>query len=107
MDKAEIKSRILSDISNTKHFIDDCKSIVNPTAPDCSVDHSLRMEKLNEDELTLKTLRKAEHKLMNLKRVLNQLDKENFGICLKCKSPIPIQRILIRAESLLCVKCSE
>jgi len=107
MNKVDIKAKILIDISKTETLIEECKLSTKPTAPDCAVDHSLRMEKLNEDELTLKILRKAEQKLINLKRVLNQLDKENFGICLKCKSPIPIQRILIRPESLLCVGCSE
>lgn len=107
MNKIEIKSRILTDITKTEFFINECKISTKAIAPDCSVDHSLRMEKLNEDELTLKTLRKAEQKLIDLNRVLNQLDRENFGICLKCKSSIPIQRILIRPESLLCVECSE
>lgn len=107
MNKADIKERIKVDIKKTKLLINECKSLTKAISPDCAVDHSLRMEKLTEDELTFKTLRKAEQKLINLKRVLHQLDKEKFGICLACKSPIPLQRIVIRPESLYCVECSE
>jgi len=107
MNKVEIKERIKTEIAKTESLIIECKYLTNATSPDCAIDHSLRMEKLNEDEFTLKTLRKSEQKLINLNTVLNQLDREKFGLCQKCQSPIPFQRILIRPESLRCVNCSD
>ena len=106
MNKTQIKLRLNHEITKTVNFINDCKLSTKVIAADCAVDHSLRMEKLNEDELTLKTLRKAEQKLINLKRVLNQINSINFGICTKCKSPIPIERIIIRPESMKCINCA-
>jgi len=107
MDKLSLKKSILANILKTENLILECNEITKPIAPDCAVDHSLRMEKLKENELTLKTLHQAEQRLLNLNLVLKQLKNDNFGICLKCHSPIPFQRILIRPESLLCVACSE
>ena len=94
-------------MAKTEQFIADCQQELKVESPDCAVDHSLRMKKLNENTLTLKTLQKSQLKLKQLNLVLKKINDNNFGICLKCKSPIPIQRILIRPESLLCVNCSE
>jgi len=107
MDKTVIKNSILEAILKTENLILECKEITKPIAPDCAVDHSLRMEKLNENELTLKILRQAEQRLIHLNLVLKQINFDSFGICLKCQSPIPIKRILIRPESLYCVDCSQ
>jgi len=107
MNKTEFKKIVLADIKKTKTLIEECKVLSKPIAPDCAVDHSLRMEALAENELTLKTLQKSELKLKNLQFVLTQLDSANFGICKKCQQPIPIQRIIIRPQSLYCVGCSD
>ena len=107
MDKSKLKQTITAEIEKTSILIQDCKDLTKPIAPDCSVDHSLRMEAFAENELTLKTLRKSEIKLQNLKKVLSNIDSDSFGICLKCQSTIPIQRIIIRPQSLYCVSCSD
>jgi len=107
MDKGKIKQIITSEIDKTKLFITECKILSQPVAPDCSIDHSLRMEALVENELTLKTLQKSELKLNQLNRVLKLVDSKQFGICQTCNSTIPLQRLMIRPESLYCVSCSE
>ena len=107
MDRTKVKQTIFEEIDKTKLFITECKILTQPLAPDCSVDHSLRMEALTENELTLKTLQKSELKLNQLKHVLKLVDTKQFGICQKCNSIIPLQRLLIKPESLFCVHCSE
>jgi DnaK suppressor protein len=106
MDRAKIKQIILTEIEKTKLFIIECEILSRPVAPDCSIDHSLRMEALAENELTLKTLQKSELKLKQLNHVLLMVDSKLFGICQKCNSQIPIQRLMIRPESQLCVNCT-
>ena len=51
-------------------------------------------------------LRQAKEKFHNLKEVLLQLDKKDFGLCLKCKQSIPIGRILFMPQSRYCVNCA-
>lgn len=106
MDRAKIKHTILTEIEKTEQFIIECKALTQPVAPDCSIDHSLRMEALAENELTLKTLQKSEVKLKQLNRVLKLVDSKLFGICQKCNSQIPLQRLMIRPESKYCVNCT-
>jgi len=107
MNRALIKQTLLAEIDKTKQLIAECKEMSQPIAPDCSIDHSLRMEGIAENEFTLKTLQKSELKLKNLQHVLLSIDSDKFGICQTCQSQIPIQRIIIRPQSLFCVNCSE
>lgn len=54
------------------------------------------------NSITEASLRQAEGEFRNLQRVISQFGSEDFGICLKCKLPIPAGRILTRPESLFC-----
>ncbi|WP_083816292.1 TraR/DksA family transcriptional regulator [Flagellimonas ruestringensis] len=51
-------------------------------------------------------LREAELRQRKLKLVLDKVKEPDFGICRKCKQPIPDGRLMIRPESVLCVKCA-
>ncbi|MGV6860259.1 MAG: TraR/DksA family transcriptional regulator [Putridiphycobacter sp.] len=106
MDKAQIKTKLLAEIDKTKLSIEEYKDMSKPTEPDCAIGQVSRMDAINNNSVTLAALRKAEEKLVGLTRVLDQLDTKDFGICLKCKQPIPIERIIFRPQSLLCVKCA-
>jgi DnaK suppressor protein len=106
MNKADIKKKIVSEISKTKKLIVEYKDMSKPLAPDCAIGRVSRMDAINNNSVTLSALRKAEEKLSALNRVLNQLNTSEFGICLKCKQPIPIERIIFRPQSLLCVNCA-
>ncbi len=64
------------------------------------------MDAINNNSVTASALRQAEAKLDKLNYVLSKLDTEEFGICIKCKQPIPLGRILFRPESVYCVKCA-
>lgn len=106
MKKAEIKQKVLSEIEQTKQLIEEYKEMSQPVAPDCAIGRVSRMDAINNNSVTLAALRKSEEKLSSLKRVLDQIDTPDFGICLKCKQPIPIERIIFRPQSLLCVNCA-
>ncbi len=102
----EIKRTIMAEISQTEKSIEQYKDMVKPVAPDVAIGRISRMDAINNKSVMEASLRQAELKLVNLKRVLSQLGSKDFGICLKCKEPIPVGRILIRPESLYCVNCA-
>jgi len=64
------------------------------------------MVAINNKTINESALRQAEKKLSDLKRVLDRAGSNDFGICLKCKKPIPVGMLMIRPESLYCVSCS-
>lgn len=106
MEMKEIKQKILDEISKTEISINDYKEATKPVAPDVAIGRISRMDAINNNSVASAALRQAEIKLKNLNRVLSQFGTKDFGICLKCNKSIPIGRILIRPESLLCVNCA-
>jgi DnaK suppressor protein len=107
MDSDEIKQKLLEEISLTKITIKEYKELSKPIEPDCAIGRVSCMDAINNKSVVEASLRQAESKLRNLQRVFSQLGSKEFGICLKCKKPIPIGRILIRPESLFCVNCAQ
>lgn len=106
MDKKGLRKKIEAEIERTKASISEYKEQAEPMAPDVAIGRVSRMDAINNRSVVLAALRKAEEKLIALTRVHEKIDGEDFGICLKCKNEIPLRRILIRPESLLCVGCA-
>jgi RNA polymerase-binding transcription factor len=103
---ANIKKTILDEISKTEKSISEYREMVKPVAPDVAIGRISRMDAINNKSVMEASLRQAEAKLENLQLVLAKIGSPDFGICVKCKQPIPIGRILIRPESLHCVNCA-
>jgi DnaK suppressor protein len=107
MNQLDLRQRIEEEIENTRLIIENYKEKTQPTPPDCAVDTAMRMDAMQHKNIYAASLLQAELKLQNLKKVLESIGTSDFGICRKCKQPIPIARILIRPESLYCVRCTE
>lgn len=103
----DIKETILNEISRTEISIEEFKEMTDPIAPDDAIGRISRMDAINNKSVAEAGLRQAQIKLKSLHRVLSQVGHKDFGICLKCNQPIPLGRILIRPQSLLCVHCAE
>lgn len=107
MDAEKIKQKIIKEISNTEAVIaryeEMKKTVTNPDA----VGRVSRMNEINNKTIAYASLNKAKAKLVGLRKVLSQIGTDAFGLCVKCHKPIALGRILIRPESLLCVKCAK
>lgn len=106
MIQEEIKQKILDEITKTEAHISEYREMSKPVAPDDAIGRISRMDAINNKSVTEASLRQAEQKLINLKRVLSRVGTSDFGICIKCGHPIPAGRILYRPESLTCVNCA-
>lgn len=107
MENSEVKQKVIDEITKTKALIEEYKELTQPIEPDCAIGRVSRMDAINNKSVTEAALRQAEGKLNSLNRVYSQLGSDDFGLCLKCKNPIPLKRILIRPESLYCVSCAK
>ena len=106
METDDIKQKIQNEILKTEKSVEEYTELTKPIAPDCAIGRISRMDAINNKSVTEASLRQAKEKLSNLQRVYSQLGTKDFGLCLKCKKPIPIERILVRPESLFCVHCA-
>ncbi len=102
----EIRTLILKEISKTEIIIEEYKEMTKPVAPENAIGRLSRMDAINNKSVTESALRQAEDKLSKLRYVLTKVGDEDFGICKKCKKPIPVRRIILMPHSFYCVQCA-
>lgn len=105
-DLVKIKKQIIEEVKKTKILIENYKNLTKPIAPENSIGRVSRMDAINNKSVVEAALRNAEKKLKGLKIILSKIHNDNFGICIRCKTKIPIERILIIPETEKCVHCS-
>ena len=106
MDKNKIKKIIEEKIKDLVLEIDELRQIAKPIEPENSIGRISRMDAINNKSINDRMLRNSLQKLKNLNTGLKRLENEDFGICIKCKREININRLLLIPETLKCVKCS-
>ncbi|MBZ0326642.1 MAG: TraR/DksA C4-type zinc finger protein [Altibacter sp.] len=106
MNKAQIANRIKEEISSTEESIVKYRELTKPIAPENAIGRVSRMDAINNKSVNEVALRKAELKLKNLRVALSKIDDPDFGSCLRCKNPIPIERIMLLPQAVFCVNCA-
>jgi DnaK suppressor protein len=104
--KKKIRDIFLSEIAKTKRKVEQYEEMSQPVAPDNAIGRVSRMDAINNKGVVDAALRKAKERLAGLKHNLQKLDTKEFGMCLKCKRKIAIERILLAPQSSFCVNCA-
>ncbi len=104
--KEQIKERIKEEIQNTLKSVEKYKELTKPIAPENAIGRVSRMDAINNKSVNQVALTNAEIKLNNLKVALTKIDDPDFGTCFRCKTPIPLGRILLMPQVITCVNCS-
>lgn len=107
MENKEVITKIKEEIQKTEAQILEYRELTRPISPENAIGRVSRMDAINNKSINDSALRQAEQKLIDLNRVLEKAESKDFGICLRCKKPIPVGRLMIRPESLYCVPCSQ
>lgn len=103
----EISKLLTATISSTEKTIAEYKLETQPIAPDCAIGRVSRMDAINNKSVVEAALRTQENKLRGLLHVQSKLGDDDFGLCNRCKQPIPIQRILLVPHNKFCVRCAQ
>jgi RNA polymerase-binding transcription factor len=100
-----IKEYLLKEeIKITKRVIE-LKELTQPIEPDDAIGRVSRMDAIVNKSINQEALKKAATKLSKVKISLERIDDDNFGNCIQCNQPIPIQRLLLMPGS-ICIKCA-
>lgn len=102
----EIEELIVEEIITTTQTIEEYKEETKPIAPDCAIGRVSRMDAINNKSVVEAALRTQENKLRGLLYVQSTINEDDFGLCARCKNPIPIQRILLVPHNKFCVRCA-
>lgn len=106
MDIKKIRTLFEKEISKTEKSIARYEELTQPISPDNAIGRVSRMDAINNKSVMDAALIKAKERLVGLKRNLDKLGTNDFGVCPKCKSDIQIERILLAPESSFCVNCA-
>lgn len=107
MDKKLLKEKLHDSIEKTKKSIATYQELTKPVAPDVAYGRVSRMDAINNKSIFEAALRKNQEKLKNLEFMLQEIDSDDFGNCVKCGNAIAIERLLIRPESIRCQQCAD
>lgn len=106
-ERIELKGKIEATIIQTEDEIRQLEGMTQPIAPENSIGRVSRMDAINNKSVAEATLRSARRKLNNLKLALSKIDSPEFGICTRCKKPIPSARLMFMPQSTRCVHCAD
>ncbi len=106
LDKENIQVKINEEITKTQQSIDDLNEQVKPISPENAIGRISRMDAINNKSVVEASLRQNIDKLNKLKVALSSINKPDFGICVCCKKPIPLGRIMLMPQSNRCVECA-
>ena len=102
----EAKSSIKKSIEETRNDISSLKELTKPISPENAIGRVSRMDAINNRSVNEAALRNTINKLALLESALQRVNNEDFGLCIRCKNQIPIQRILLMPQSNRCVHCA-
>ena len=106
MDKSAIRKRIDEELEQTALLIAKYRDLTKPISPENAIGRVSRMDAINNKSVNDAALRKAEAKHNNLLVAKGRIDDSDFGICVRCKQPIPVERILLMPQVISCVRCT-
>lgn len=106
LDKKEIKAKILEEIEKTKKDVADLVEVTKPISPENAIGRISRMDAINNKSINDAALVKSRDKLKKLETALKNIDQKDFGICVRCKQPIPLGRIMLMPHTNKCVNCA-
>jgi DnaK suppressor protein len=106
MNTVEIRLIIADEIAKTELLIAEYEELTKPVAPDVAIGRVSRMDAINNKSVMEAALRQCREKLNKLNYALSKVESPDFGICMNCRNEIPLGRILIKPESVYCVRCA-
>ncbi len=106
MDIIKIRKLFETEIVKTEKSVLRYEELTQPISPDNAIGRVSRMDAINNRSVMDAALLKAKERLAGLKLNFDRLGTDDFGICLKCKNEIRIERILLAPESSFCVNCA-
>ena len=102
----EAKRSIKKSIEETQKDISNLKELTKPISPENAIGRVSRMDAINNKSVNEAALRNAINKLALLESAIQRINHVDFGLCIRCKNQIPIQRILLMPQSSRCVHCA-
>ena len=104
-ERTEIKRIIESDLEKLTIKVKELKDLTGSVTPDDAIGRISRMDAINNNSIVQASITNLENRLDQLAMALRMSENPEFGTCITCHQPIPIERLRIRPEIRLCARC--
>jgi DnaK suppressor protein len=104
-EKNEIRRIILEEIQSIEKTILELEELTKPQPQSDANDWFTSKESNSGKEINEKALEKNRIKRSQLQQTLTRINNPDFGICVRCKQPIPYARIEVLPATERCVHC--
>ncbi|MGE4455015.1 MAG: TraR/DksA family transcriptional regulator [Sphaerochaeta sp.] len=101
------KEAILSLLTQLQQHAEFLKEETQAIAPSCSLGRVTRMEAIGEQAITSHAQQLNQKRIIALENALQRIERGTYGICIRCHQEIPLKRLEMVPEALLCVQCAE
>jgi len=105
-EREELRTRIQKELAECDGTIERLKEASASVSPDKAIGRLTRMEMIGDLNVSKAKLNQLEEKRYKLKVALGKLDRPGFGVCVGCRRPIPVERLLAIPEAVMCVGCA-
>jgi DnaK suppressor protein len=105
-DRQEIRESIEAQKERLERTIERLEAQMQPIPPDRAIGRLTRMEAINSRSVAHTSLQSARRNLARLTEVEARIGDEDYGVCSRCRRPIPTKRLLLAPDSRVCVACA-
>ena len=100
-----IRDHIFNEISILEKSINTISELINSEVQSDANDWFTTKESNPSKEINEVALEKAKRRIVMLRNVLLRVDMPSYGICTKCKKPIPFERLKAIPSTTRCLSC--
>ena len=98
-----IEQKIAEVLASMPYLDEETRAI----APSSSLGRLTRMEALNDKGVNEHVKGQAKLRLQKLTNALQRIEAGTYGTCIRCGKEIPMGRLELVPEALVCVPCAE
>lgn len=85
--------------------LSDASDEQQPVSLDQPIGRLTRMDAIQQQQMAIGQQRRVEAELRQVKAALERLERQTYGLCLRCRHAIPYERLKIRPTTTLCYEC--
>ena len=104
--RQELAEALVAELDKPRSAITAYEEMTAPVSPENAIGRVSRMDAIQNKSVAEAALRQARSKLDALETMEKRLDDPELGICVKCKQPIPLKRVILMPQSPYCVHCA-
>ena len=106
LDKSAFRVKLQAELKKVRSEIVELQELTKPVVPEKAIGRISRMDAINNKSVNEAALQHKQELLKKLERAADKIDDTDFGVCIKCKQPIPEGRLMLMPGALRCVNCA-